>query len=177
MAKFKQQLSDDFVQQLEHIKNMLLAPLLNPDANDNESLREKFKENPLLDSFKVIYDILEEMKREACKTLPTTSYLVNFSDITMNAFAVIQKDELMSSIFHLLISIAPFKVLKIEDAKILKYLGFQKAVDEMISGASSDTTNITGNDVKKTLDQAVASKTKASDSNQLFPKCKYYFFR
>ena len=32
---------------------MLLAPLLNPDATDNENLREKFKEIPLLDSFKV----------------------------------------------------------------------------------------------------------------------------
>ena len=44
--------------QLEHTKNMLLTPLLNPDATDNENLREKFKEIPLLDSVKVGFILL-----------------------------------------------------------------------------------------------------------------------
>jgi len=152
---------------------MVLGPLLNPDADDNENLRERFKDIPLLDSFKIIFEILQNLKREACKTLPTTAYLVNFSDITMNAFAVIQKDDLMSKIFHMILTIAPFKVLEKDDMQILKYLGFQKAVNEMTKDVPSET--------KKNLieQQQQGKKNESAKQNaepiNIFPKCMILF--
>ena len=103
----------------------------------------------------------------------------------MNAFSVIQKDELMSKIFHILLSIAPFRVLKISDVHILRYLGFQKAIDDMTSGIplESQTTNNSSTTTtaasKANLDSslsAVASSSAFDSSVKAFPKCKYLFF-
>ena len=129
----------------------------------------------------IIYDILQELKYEACKTLPTTAYLVNFSDITMNAFSVIQKDELMSKIFHILLSIAPFRVLKIPDVQILRYMGFQKAVDGMAVGIPLEAQPGVANNFapsKSSLDSslsAVASAGGSDSSIRAFPKCMNCF--
>lgn len=126
------------------------------DDDDAETLHQKIANMPLLDAFNVAYDLLQTFKREACKTLPTTAHLVNFSDITMNALAVIQKDQLMSDIFHILLSIAPLKALGKENVKILKYLGFNdalNAVNEQAETTRRDSVN--GSDEK------------------IFPKCKF----
>ena len=91
LIKFKEQITKEFTQQLGHTTHMVLTPLLNPDEDDNENLREKFKEIPLLDSFKMIYQILQKLKKEACKTLPATAYLVNFSECQQKCIEQIEK--------------------------------------------------------------------------------------
>ena len=92
----------------------------------------------------------------------------------MNAFSVIQKNELMSKIFHILLSIAPFRVLKISDVQVLKYLGFQKALNELTPGAPLDPAFNNDGPAKSNLDpslSAVASTSGGDSTIKGFPKC------
>ena len=105
-----------------------------------QNLLEKVCGMKLLDAFSEIYLMLQHMKQEACKKLPHTANLINFSDITMNALLVIQKDPLMSSIFHILLSTAPLKVLGMNDVAILSYLGFEETIKQMVEKSKKEAT-------------------------------------
>lgn len=173
--RFKEQLSKDITQQLDFAKKKTFGFTKPPEKNEGKvvvigdedgdedetcmgNLFQKLKDMPLLDAFNVAYEMLKTLKREACKLLPTTAHLVNFSDITMNALTVIQKDKFMSDIFHVIFSVAPLRVLGKNDAKILKYLGFNDALIE------------TQKDAEKSNQKNVED-----EKNKVVPKCKSCF--
>lgn len=130
--KFSKQLCDDLDQHLMHSGKNIVGKNPHRIPGEGESLIHKIKDMPLIDAFNEIYSMLQKLKYEACKTLPSTANLINFSDITMNALTIIQKDTLMSKVFHVLLSTAPLKVLEKDDVAILKYLGFKDIIKEMV---------------------------------------------
>ena len=77
----------------------------------------------------------------------------------MNALSVIQKDELMRRIFHVLLSTAPLKVLQKDDVSVLKSLGFKKAIDEMIKEGAGADIGGGGTKDKKSKKTAVSKGT------------------
>lgn len=149
--KFRESLTEDFINQLEFAKRRTLGT-----ADAGEALYNKLAGMPLLDALNASYELLQTMKLEACKTLPDTANLVNFSDITMNALAVIQKDKFMRGVFHTVLSIAPLKVLEKDDVKILKYLGLKAAMEE--AGKDKEKNEIESDRKKKEIKQGSVSK-------------------
>ena len=107
-----------------------------------QNLMERICGMDLLDAFSEMYKMLQNMKQEACKLLPQSANLINFSDVTMNALIMIRKDRLMSQIFHIILSCAPLKALGHDDIVVLGYLGFGDAIKEIInSGVQEQRTN------------------------------------
>ncbi|XP_047129806.1 uncharacterized protein LOC100210255 isoform X1 [Hydra vulgaris] len=126
-----------FNNQLREELNLYLSNRLNEIVGAQtpgkpQNLIEKVCGMKLLDAFNQIYLMLQHMKQEAYKKLPSTANLINFSDTVMNALLIIQKNPLMSSIFHIILSTAPLKVLGMDDVTILNYLGFEETIKQMV---------------------------------------------
>lgn len=151
--KFTQQLCVEFDQHLRHASTTMIGKTKGLPG-EPENLVQKIAGMNLLEGFGEMYGMLQKMKKDACKTLPGTAHLVNFSDITMNALSVIQKDELMRRIFHVLLSTAPLKVLEKDDVTVLNSLGFKKVIETMLNEEKEKGASLKKDKVKK----AVASK-------------------
>ena len=135
--QFTSQLCNEFDQHLKQAARDIIGK--NPRAlpGEPENFVQQISGMNLIDGFSKMYVMLRKLKYEACKMLPATANLVNFSDITVNALSVIQKDQLMSRIFHILLSTAPLIALKKDDISVLTYLGFKKAIEEMVEEQES----------------------------------------
>ena len=111
------------------------------------SIKEKIANMDSLHAFRHLFTLLNNLKKEACQRLPGTEVFVRFSDLTMNIFTIIQKDEIMRLVFLLILSLAPMKAIETSDVKVLKYLGFGNAVKCIISEEETkamSTQNLNG---------------------------------
>ena len=97
------------------------------------NIKEKIANMDSLQAFSHLFTLLNNLKKEASQRLPGTDVFIKFSDLTMNVFTIIQKDEIMRLVFLLILSLAPMKAIETSDVKVLKYLGFGNAIKCIIN--------------------------------------------
>ena len=133
--------------------------MLKQNYFEKASINEKIANMDSLQAFKHLFGLLNNINEEVRKRFSVPQFLGISYELCMKNFVVIQQNELMRTIFLLVLSLASMKTIESSDVDILKYLGFEHATENNVVGANR------------------ASATKFVGKQQTVAKGKYYILQ
>ena len=109
--------------------------MLKQNFFEDASIQEKIANMDSLQAFIHLFGLLNNINEEVRKRFSGPDILGIFYELCMKNFVIIQQNELMRTIFLLVLSLASMKTIEPSDVDILKYLGFEHAIESNVVGA------------------------------------------
>ena len=125
-ADFTKQVTLEMKQYLDMLKQNFF---------EEASIQEKIANMDSLQAFKHLFGLLNNINEEVRKRFSGAEFLGIFYELCMKNFVIIQQNELMRTIFLLVLSLTSMKTIESSDVDILKYLGFEHAIESNGVGA------------------------------------------
>lgn len=129
------QAREDFTKQVT-IEMKQYLDMLKQNFFEEASIKEKIANMDSLQAFKHLFGLLNNINEEVRKRFSGQEFLGIFYELCMKNFVIIQQNELMRTIFLLVLSLASMKTIESSDLDILKYLGFEHAIESNGAGAT-----------------------------------------
>ena len=109
--------------------------MLKQNFFEEASIKEKIANMDSLQAFKHLFGLLNNINEEVHKRFSGPEFLGIFYELCMKNFVIIQQNELMRTIFLLVLSLASMKTIESSDVDILRHLGFEHAMESNGVGA------------------------------------------